>query len=120
MDGNRSALVFSQTSPETVAVATGTTAHVTSPLRNWLIESDGGGTNPGCVAVAIPAEDKTTVAPLPMFPLVQLPVTSKTRIFDGQCRCTANVELSGLQGPGDLVSTGDDAGRHGFRADELE
>ena len=30
------------------------------------------------------------------------------------------VELSGLQRPGDLVSTEDDAGRHCFRADELE
>ena len=30
------------------------------------------------------------------------------------------VELSGLQGTGDLVSTEDDAGRHCFRADELE
>ena len=29
-------------------------------------------------------------------------------------------ELSGLQGPGDLVSTEDDARRHGGRADELE
>jgi hypothetical protein len=30
------------------------------------------------------------------------------------------VELSGLQRPGDLVSTEDDAGRECFRADELE
>src|SRR5882724_8318818 len=29
-------------------------------------------------------------------------------------------QLSGLQRPGDLVSTEDDAGRHCFRADELE
>jgi hypothetical protein len=29
-------------------------------------------------------------------------------------------ELSGLQGPGDLVVTEDDAGRHCFRADQLE
>jgi transposase len=30
------------------------------------------------------------------------------------------VELSGLQRPGDLVSTEDDVGRHCFHADELE
>jgi len=30
------------------------------------------------------------------------------------------VELSGLQRAGDLASTEDDAGRHWFRADELE
>jgi hypothetical protein len=35
------------------------------------------------------------------------------------CRCRV-VELSGLQRPGDLVRTEDDAGRHCFRADELE
>ena len=32
----------------------------------------------------------------------------------------AVVELAGLQRPGDLVKTEDDAGRHCFRADELE
>ena len=36
------------------------------------------------------------------------------------CRRCRVVELSGLQRPGDLVSTEDDAGRHCFRADELE
>jgi hypothetical protein len=30
------------------------------------------------------------------------------------------VKLCGLQRPGDLVCTEDDAGRKGFRADELE
>jgi len=39
------------------------------------------------------------------------------RLTVGKCRV---VELSGLQRPGDLVSTEDDAGRHCFRADEVE
>jgi hypothetical protein len=44
-----------------------------------------------------------------------VPPFAQIRHFHGRV-----VELSGLQRPGDLVSTEDDAGRHCFRADEFE
>ncbi len=50
---------------------------------------------------------------LPQLNFVPLRVHDPTK----SCRV---VELSGLQRAGDLVSTEDDAGRHCFRADELE
>ena len=45
---------------------------------------------------------------------------SRRRVLVGRLIEQQVVELSGLQRPDDLVGTEDDAGRHCFRADELE